>query len=390
MTDADADRTPPLPPLPPQPSGTPWPASGTPWPASGTPAATQARRRPPDGPPSDWPEGGVPSSIAASVDALVEQAFDPSGSLAPTHAVVIVHRGRIVVERYDGQLDHLDRPPETIGPATSLLSWSMAKSVLHAAVGILVDEGALTLDRPAPVPEWQDRRDPRRHITLDYLLAMCDGLDFTENYTGAGRSDVVEMLFGRGRDDVAHFAADRPLAAVPGERFNYSSGTSNVLSGIVARLVGPGDAYERFLAERIFDPIGITTARPGMDASGTWVASSYLHATARDFARFGLLYLRGGVWEGRRVLSADWVDTARRARSTDPTDGQVHSMHWWVVPDGAGTFAALGFEGQSISLCPAADLCVIRLGKTASDHYPALRRWRADLVATFASGHPPS
>jgi CubicO group peptidase (beta-lactamase class C family) len=330
---------------------------------------------------------------------LLDEVFDDRGPLAHTHALVVVHRGRLVAERYQGRLEHFDRAPEEIGRATPLLTWSMAKSMLHAAVGILVAAGQLDLRQPAPVPEWQAPGDPRRTITLDNLLAMRDGLAFTEDYdpgdrAGAGVSDVIEMLFGSGQDDVAHFAADRPPAAPPGERFNYSSGTTNILSGVIARTVGPGDPYRRFLTDRLFDPIGAGSARATFDAAGTWVASSYVHATARDLARFGLLYLRDGVWDGRPVLPPGWVDTARRARSIDLTDGQLHSTHWWVVPDTHGTFACLGYEGQSITVCPAADLVVVRLGRTTAERYPDLRRWRADVVATFAGAprrpHTPS
>lgn len=367
----------PLPPLPTQPSDVPWPK----------PATALGAGRLGDGA-VDWPTGTPPANV--EVEELVDQAFQPTGPLGLTYAVLIVHRGQIVIERYGGRLEHLDRPAEPVGPATPLLSWSMAKSVLHAVVGILIDDGALSLDHPAPVPEWSDPTDPRRRITVDHLLSMRDGLDFAEEYRTAGRSDVIEMLFGEGSGDVAHFAADRPLSAEPGERFNYSSGTSNLLSGIVARTVGTGDSYRRFLTDRLFEPIGMTTARLGMDAAGTWVASSYLHATVRDFARFGLLYLRGGTWDGHRIVPAAWVDTARRVRSVDPTDGQLHSMHWWVVPDSGGTFAALGYEGQSISLCPASDLIVVRLGKTQAERYPDLRRWRSALVAAFGDAHAPS
>lgn len=314
----------------------------------------------------------------------MDRVFDPAGPFGSTHAVVVVHRGALVAERYGGELPRFDGPAEPVGPATPLLSWSMAKSVLHAAVGMLVAEGRLTPHQPAPVPEWAEPGDPRQAITLDHLLAMRDGLAFTEDYTDGGGSDVLPMLFGDGQDDVARFAADRPLAAAPGERFNYSSGTSNIVSGVVARALGPGEPYRRFLAERLFGPIGAESARPTLDAAGTWVASSYLHATARDFARFGLLYLRGGTWAGRRILPRSWVDTARRARSVDPSDGQLYSAHWWVVPDGHGTFACQGYEGQSITVCPALDLVVVRLGKTPAEHYPELRAWRGDVVAAFA------
>ena len=153
---------------------------------------------------------------------------------------MVVHGGRVVAERYHGALEHFDRPPTPVTAATPLLSWSMAKSMLHAVVGLLVGDGRLDLDGPAAVPEWADPADPRHAITLRDLLAMRDGLDFVEDYVDDRVSDVIQMLFGEGQADMAHFAADRPLAAAPGTRFNYSSGTSNIISGVVARTVGPG------------------------------------------------------------------------------------------------------------------------------------------------------
>ncbi len=141
-----------------------------------------------------------------------------------------------------GALEHFDRPPTPVTETTPLLSWSMAKSMLHAVVGLLVGDGRLDLDAPADVPEWSDPGDPRHAITLRQLLAMRDGLDWVEDYVDDRVSDVIQMLFGDGQADMAHFAADRPLAAPPGTRFNYSSGTSNIISGVVARTVGPGRA----------------------------------------------------------------------------------------------------------------------------------------------------
>jgi CubicO group peptidase (beta-lactamase class C family) len=233
------------------------------------------------------------------------------------------------------------------------------------------------------VPTWSGAEDPRRAITLEHLLAMRDGLDFVEDYVDAGRSDVIEMLFGAGAGDCAAFAADRPALAPPGERFNYSSGTSNIVSGIVARTVGPGDPYATLVRERLLDPIGMRTATPRFDDAGTWVASSYVHATARDFARFGTLYLRDGVWEGRRLLPAGWVDHGRAERSVDE-EGRRYGAHWWVAGDGHGTFSAVGYEGQRIAVSPALDLVVVRLGKTPAEGYPALDRWRADLTDALA------
>jgi CubicO group peptidase (beta-lactamase class C family) len=133
----------------------------------------------------------------------------------------------------------------------------------------------------------------------------------------------------------------------------------------------------------LFAPIGMHSAIPQLDAAGTWVGSSYLRATARDFARFGLLYMRDGVWDGRRILPEGWVDYGRTIVSIDPEDGPYGS-HWWGVDgDTLGTFRASGYEGQSITICPALDLIVVRLGKTAKVHYPDLTAWRAAMVQAF-------
>jgi CubicO group peptidase (beta-lactamase class C family) len=170
-------------------------------------------------PTKDWPVGPLPQRV--ELDALVAEAFDPEGPLHQTYAVVIVHHGVLVFERYGGLLPQWDKPGKPVVRETPLLSWSMAKSMLHAVVGMLVAEGRLVLEDPAPVPEWQAPGDPRRTITLQHLLDMRDGLDFTEEYVDAQASDVMQMLFGEGRADMAAFAADRPLAAEPGTRFNY-------------------------------------------------------------------------------------------------------------------------------------------------------------------------
>jgi CubicO group peptidase (beta-lactamase class C family) len=193
------------------------------------------------------------------------------------------------------------------------------------------------------------------------------------------------MLFGEGQADMAHFAADRPLAAPPDTRFNYSSGTSNIISGIVARTVGPGEPYARFLHSRLFGPLGMTSADPEFDAAGTWVASSTLRTSARDYARFGLLYLRDGLWDGVRLLPSGWVDYARTWVSEDPDDASPYGAHWWgVTGDTLGTFRASGYEGQSITLCPPLDLMVVRLGKTPHELEDNLVPWRKAMVQAFA------
>ncbi len=345
----------PLVPLPPQPAGVPWPTD-------------------------EWPRGSAPPALAPLLDDLVGD-IDRYGT---TYAVAVVHRGRLLAERYGGELEHWDRPFEPIVPSTRLLSWSMAKSMLHAVVGMLVAEGRLELDAPAAVPAWADPADPRHAITLEHMLDMRDGLDWAEVYEVGGRSDVVDMLFGSGQEDMAAFAADRPPAAPPDTVFNYSSGTSNILSGLVAAVVGAGDPYRRFLSERLFDPLGMRTADPRLDAAGTFIGSSYVYATAQDYLRFGLLYLRDGVWEGRRLLPEGWVDHGRRIRSYDPPEDRWYGAHWWSVGDDLGTFWASGYEGQSIMICPPLDLLTVRLGKsTGEDHTATLAAWRAAAVEAF-------
>jgi len=352
-------------PLPPQPEGVPWP--------------TEA-----------WPSADLPPGVELAP--LLHEVFTDEGPMAVTFAVLVVQGGRVVAERYHGALEHFDRDPTPVTAETPLLSWSMAKSMLHAFVGLLVGDGRLDLDAPAGVPEWSDPGDPRHAITLRQLLAMRDGLDFTEDYVDDRVSDVIRMLFGEGQADMAHFAADRPLAAPPGTRFNYSSGTSNIVSGVVARTVGPGEPYARFLHGRLFGPIGMASADPEFDEAGTWVASSYVRATARDYARFGLLYLRDGMWDGVRILPPGWVDYARTMVSIDdPADPSPHGAHWWGRHgdtledlDPLGTFRASGYEGQSITICPALDLVVVRLGKTPLEREDALVPWRAAMVQAFA------
>ncbi|HMV75057.1 MAG TPA: serine hydrolase, partial [Microthrixaceae bacterium] len=292
--------------LPAQPDGVPWPTGS-------------------------WPEGpqlsGDPDRLAAILDPVF--ATEETPELARSLAFVAVQGGRVVAERYG----------PGVGPDSTLISWSMAKSVTHALVGILAGDGLLDPDAPAAVPEWSDPGDPRHPITVADLLAMRSGLAFVEDYLDDSVSDCLEMLWGSGADDTAHYAASRPLEHPIGTVFNYSSGTTNILS----RLIGSVAVRDvpSLLRERLLDPLGMSSATAQCDASGTWVGSSYLFATARDFARFGLLYLRDGVWEGERLLPEGWVDSARTLRSIDDENGWGYGHHWWIrVGDDRGTFWA--------------------------------------------------
>lgn len=330
-------------------------------------------------PGAEWPRAEGSEELAR----VVEEAFT-APELAITQAVVVVRGGRVIAERYGGEVPFFDRPPEPVTADTTLLSWSMAKSMLHFVIGTLVDEGRLDPDQAAPIAEWDDPDDPRRAIRIADMLAMRDGLGWIENYVIGERSDVVEMLFGEGQDDVAGYAAAVHALHPPGAHFNYSSGTSNLLSRVVAGLVGRGGAYESFLRHRLFDPLGMTSATPKLDATGVWVASTFVHATALDFARFGVLYLRGGEWDGRQLVSRRWTDTAQRPLSVDPESGHLYSWHWYVTGDEFGTYWASGYEGQMINVVPALDAVVVRLGRSPEENWPARDEWRGRVLDALA------
>jgi CubicO group peptidase (beta-lactamase class C family) len=324
-------------------------------------------------PTEEWPTGPLPAGVRrADVDAVVDRAFgelsaDPH---ATTDAVLVVQGGRIVAERY--------RPG--FGDRTTVhRSWSMAKSFTQALVGILVREGRLDIYAPAPVPEWSSPDDPRHAITTDQLLRMASGLQWTESYSGTG--DVITLLFGAGKHDMAHYAASKPLAAPPDTKVAYSTGTSNIVAGIVGGVVGRGEPYHRFVDDELLRPIGIDPARTalGWDGVGNLVGGSIFDLTARDFARFGLLYLRGGSWDGRQIVPQGWVDYGRTP--TPPPHGQpTYGAHWWTYEDCPGGFRAGGFNGQHIVLCPSLDLIVVVLSNRGDGKDGQVRD---DLVHVF-------
>jgi CubicO group peptidase (beta-lactamase class C family) len=332
-------------------------------------------------PTHEWPRAATAS---AQLESVVDEAFSLD-DLATTNAVVVIRGGEVLVERYGGVQEYFDRPATPIGPESDLLSWSMAKSMLHMIIGTLVDAGTLSPDDLAPVPEWSDPDDPRHQIRLGDLLAMRDGLAFVENYEIGQVSHVIEMLFGEGKEDMAAYSAALPLAHDPGTFFNYSSGTTNVLSRIVADQVGYGDAYLAYLRERLFGPLGMQSARATLDPTGVFVASSYIHARALDFAKFGLLYLRGGEWDGARLISQAWASTAQVPISFDEESGSFYSWQWWVTGDQYGTYWASGYEGQMINVVPALDAIVLRFGHTPEESYPALDGWRSRLLEVLAN-----
>jgi len=311
--------------------------------------------------PAPEPPPAEPASEA--LRAAVERAFaePPGGPPRGTKAVVVMHRGRIVAERY----------APGYGPETPMLSWSVAKSVVNALVGILVREGRLSVAGPAPVPEWRDPSDPRHAITIEHLMRMDSGLALDE--TNSGFDPASRMLITQ--PDMAGSAAAAPLRAPPGTRYHYSSPSTLLLSRIIRDTVGGGPRELIAFAEReLFRPVGMRRVTLEFDGAGTPVGSTYVYATARDWARFGQLYADDGVAEGRRILPPGWVDY-----SAAPTAGSRDGYGAGFFTNRGGSeyarlrvtggmppdsFFASGTQGQRIVISPSRRLVVVRLGRS--------------------------
>jgi CubicO group peptidase (beta-lactamase class C family) len=339
--------------LPPQPPRTPWPTAA-------------------------WPEGEIETAAGrAMVVGAAESLFEAeaTASCGRTDALVIVQGGRLVLERYAAPFDAAATQP----------SWSMAKSITQALVGLAVADGKLDVMRRADAPEWRAAGDPRAAITLDQLLRMSSGLAFVEDYTPGSVSDVIEMLYGSGKADAAAYAASRPLIHSPGSFMAYASGTTNIVSRALGAALGlTGASFQAFMRERLFEPLGMASPIPKFDAAGTFIGSSFCFCTPRDFARFGLLYLRDGFWDGRRLLPEGWVDYARTPTPQQPgAADDAYGAHWWLDAFGPGVFSANGYDGQFIILSPQRDLIIVRNGRMAPDGRAAMKARLTQLVALF-------
>jgi CubicO group peptidase (beta-lactamase class C family) len=311
-------------------------------------------------PNAGWPEGSTVAVTPALDSLLADDTLTGPGM----RAIVVVDHGRIAAERYAAGFS----------AATPLLGWSMTKSVVAGLVGVLVKEGRLALDQPAG---WSPPDGGRERIRIADLLAMSSGLRFNEAYGAV--SDVTRMLYLQ--PDMADFARAQPLAHPPGEYWSYSSGTANILSRIVQDAAGGlGAAYPM---EKLFKPLGMTSATIETDEYGTLVGSSYMYATARDWARYGLLLLQDGIWRDQEILPRGYV--AMMASPVAASAGEYgHGLVWlWGSdavtpgknPDAAfgipaDTFWMEGHDGQSIAIIPSRQLVIVRLGLTpARDRY---------------------
>ncbi|MED5617858.1 serine hydrolase domain-containing protein [Ideonella sp. BN130291] len=329
------------------------------------------------------PDIAGPQVVAATPPALaaaVDRAFEAPGQR--TRAIVVLHQGRVVAERY----------AEGIGPDTPLIGFSMTKSVLNALAGLLVRDGRLQLHQPVPLAAWAGGQDARHAITPDQLLRQVSGLDMPQ--ANSGFDITAQIMFTE--PDTAAAAARLPLAAAPGTRWNYSDGHYQLLSRVLRDAAGGGRAdLPAYAARELFGPLGMRHASFNTDASGTPVGAFGLQASARDWARFGQLYLADGMAGGRRLLPAGWV-----RYSTTPTLDTGYGAGWWLNPPGEvpgwgipwglphaprDTFFARGYRGQFTIVVPSRQLVIVCLA--AADmtplHVAVADRLVADVLAAL-------
>jgi CubicO group peptidase (beta-lactamase class C family) len=333
-------------------------------------------------------------SKAKLADAIAPFFEDPA--LSETRALVVMQAGRVIAERY----------APGYGPDSRLISWSMAKSVTATLVGLMVADGRLALDEPAPVPEWQTPRDGRAKITLRHLLNMSSGLDHTEMAEGDVEifdADTPRMLFLDGRENVARYAESRPLEANPGEKFEYSTATSNILTDIMTRSLTTSkdpkerrDAMLEYARGRLFEPLGMSSAFPEFDRNGTMLGGSMMHATARDWAKFGEFLRNNGSVRAAQMLPTSWT----RFMKTPARTNNSYGAHIWLNrPNNNGSdqvlfpekapsdvFAALGHLGQFVVVSPQHRLTIVRLGKTQDDKLGPVNDQLAKLISIFPKG----
>ena len=313
-----------------------------------------------------WPDGDLikdtlfPDIDKTKLQAAVDAGFDtPSEYKKSTAAVVVLYKGELVAEKYARALG--------ITQDTRLWGWSMTKSILNAMAGVLTRQGKLNIQAAAPVAQWLT--DRRRDITINDLLQMSSGLKWEEDYGDV--SPATNMLYRAA--DCYKVAMEVPYQKKPRTEWKYSSGTTNILSGIVRSLIGNDQVYHEFPYREIFNKIGMTSMLLETDAAGNFVGSSYSNATARDWARFGLLYYKNGIWKGDTILPKSWVNYTRTAA---PASKGGYGAQFWLnrskkLPDAPeDMYSCQGHRGQRIFIIPSRHLVVIRLGfsETEFDH----------------------
>ena len=287
------------------------------------------------------------------LNTVVSDYFDENTAENTTRALIVIYKNQIIAEKY----------AEGFNENSKFLGWSMGKSLMSAVCGVLNYQGKLALEEPAPIDAWKN--DERSKITINNLLQMNSGLEWEEDYTKI--SDVTKMLYLD--TDMTKAQAVKPLVGKPNESWNYSSGTSNLLSGIIRSKFKTHQEYLDFWYTNLFDKIGMHSMVFETDLAGNYVASSYGWANAKDWARFGLLYLNKGNWNGEQIISEDWVKYT--TTPTNTSEG-VYGAQFWLNAGGhlpdvpKDMFFADGFQGQRIFIIPSKELVIVRLGITYS------------------------
>ena len=289
-----------------------------------------------------------PNINYTKLNKALENAFS-NPETKRTRTVLVVYKDHIIAEKYISGFDK----------NTPILGWSMTKSILATLFGILEKEGKINLNHPAPIPEWN--KDSRREITLNHLLRMQSGLAWDEDYTSI--SDVTKMLFLD--SDMTKAQLKKNAIAKPTEIWNYSSGTSNLLSGILRKQFATQQEYLDFPYTALIDKIGMHSMLLEADMEGNFVGSSYSWANTRDWAKFGLLYLHKGYWNGTQIFNPSWVDYIT---SPTPHSQGTYGAHFWLNSNGKfpdvpkDMYSANGYQGQYVFIVPSKDLVVVRTG----------------------------
>jgi CubicO group peptidase (beta-lactamase class C family) len=284
------------------------------------------------------------------LNAAVDNSFDKKGEKNKrTRAVLVVYKDHIIAEKYDANFNKNSR----------LLGWSMTKSITGTLFGILQKQGKLDINKPAPIAEW--KKDNRAKITLNDLLHMNSGLEWEEKYDKI--CDATEMLFQA--EDMSRSQLEKPAAFAPNTHWNYSSGTTNLLSGIIRNQFKTHQEYLDFWYSALLDKIGMHSAIIETDMAGNFVGSSYGWATARDWGKFGLLYLHKGNWNGEQLFEESWAKYV--ATPTNTSNGR-YGAQFWLNSGGyfrdvpREMYYASGFQGQMVAIFPSKDLVIVHLG----------------------------
>lgn len=306
-------------------------------------------------PTESWPKGEWPAGVdRTAVDEAVGLAFADGGQKR-VRVVVIIYGGKLIYERYS--------PNKNDGPGKIMPSYSIAKSFTSALVGILVRDGRLDVDAPAPIPAWNGDGDLRGNITLDDLLRMSSGLQWNSARYPDPAADLTQML---NSEDPAAYAAGRKYIYSPGSTFDYNEGNTMLVNRVQADKVGTGYAFREFIRTELLDKIGINRMELMLDPTGTWFGAISADTTALNFAKFGLLYLRDGVWDGERILPEGWVEYSRTPSVSNPEYG----AGWWIDLERPGVFYAVGIRGQVITVDPAHDLTFVTLATDSNTSLP--------------------